>query len=300
MGCGMIKIPELSTDLNKLVQQAWEIREKNFSPLIEFDIPHDTMAVTLTGHYCSLNCAHCGGHYLKGMNTIDEAREKLTLEDNTSLLISGGCDKLGAVDFNKEMEFIKEVKEKSKKINMHVGLIEKDEIDKIAEFADCVSFDFVVDEETIKEVYGLKRTASDYIETYKNLKSKVKVIPHICIGLKGGEVTGEYEALKVLKELGIDGLVFIVFIPTPGTQYGDRKPPELEKVVEILAKARVDFPKIPIHLGCMRPKGKIRAQIEHYAVQCGVNKVVNPTTYGIKKAEELGLNIKYGRECCVL
>ncbi len=296
----MIKIQKLNSDLTQLMKQAWEIREKNFSPLIEFDIPQDTMTVSLTGSYCSLDCAHCGGYYLKEMNTIDEARKKLSLDHHTSWLVSGGCDQFGAVQFNEGMEFIKEARQRSKKINMHVGLIAQEQIAKIVSLVDCVSFDFVVDDETIKEVYGLKRTASDYIETYKSLRAAVKVVPHICIGLKGGEIQGEYEALKVLKELGLDELVFIIFIPTPGTRYADRTPLALEKVVEVLAKARIEFPDIPIHLGCMRPTGKLRAEIDYYGVQCGVNKIVNPTRYGIKKAEDLGLDIKYGRECCVL
>lgn len=282
------------------MDQAWAVRQKNFTPSIEFDIPSDTKAVSLTDDHCSLDCAHCGGHYLKGMTPISQLKDSMILEGSSSCLISGGCNKSGVVEFGRQLQFIKGLKEDSKKINMHVGLIEEEEIKKIVNLADCVSFDFVADDETIHEVYGLSRRASDYIRTYKNLRKYVKVLPHICIGLKGGEIRGEYESIRVLKEIGTDGLVFIVFIPTPGTRYAHKNPPKLENVVEILARARIEFPDIPIHLGCMRPKGRIRAEIDYYAIQCGINKLVNPTSYGVRRAEELGLSIAYGRECCVL
>lgn len=295
-----MEIEKLDEGLSTLMKEAWKVRQQNFSNSIEFDIPKNTMVISLTGQQCSLNCAHCGGHYLKGMATIEDGKNQCLLNKYTSCLISGGCNKQGVVEFNNNMKFIQYLRDKSKKINMHIGLVDEEQIKMISDLVDCVSFDFVADEETIKEVYGLSKDTKHYIETYKSLRKYTKVIPHICIGLKGGQVKGEYETLKILKDIGVDGLVFIIFIPTPDTTYQDRKPPKLEEILKLLAKARIDFPDVPIHLGCMRPKGKIRANIDYYAVQCGVNKIVNPTKYGIKSAEELGLEIKYGEECCVL
>ena len=88
------------------------------------------------------------------------------------------------------------------------------EISQIAGIADCVSFDFVGDDQTIHEVFGLQRTVDDYTQCYQNLRKQVKVMPHICIGLHGGEIRGEYRAVEILQELGIDALTFIIFTPT--------------------------------------------------------------------------------------
>lgn len=290
----------LSPELHQLVKRAWEVRCQNFPPVVQFDLPRQTTVVSLTGDKCSLNCAHCGGHYLKKMTPIEQAMAAVKAKRSTSCLISGGCNHGGSLDFGHHLDQIGKLKEAGRKLNMHVGLVSDSDMDRIARLADCVSFDFVVDDDTIKEVYGLECTGKDYIETYRKLRNVVKVLPHVCIGLKGGEIKGEYAALDKLQELGTEGLVFIVFTPTPGTRYTDRKPTPFPEVVRLLAMARIDFPSIPIHLGCMRPKGRLRAEIDYYAIECGVNKLVNPTGQAIKRAGELGLEIRYGEECCVL
>jgi len=283
----------------ELIERAWAVRRENFPPVIRFDLPRKTAAVSLTGPECALDCAHCGGNYLKAMTPIDRAFHRLGQTGAASCLISGGCNREGAVDFRDWMDHLRLLRKKAR-INIHAGLVKDEDMEALAQVADCVSFDFVADDETIREVYGLSRTAEDYIRIYRKLQTRVKVLPHICIGLKGGEISGEYKALKALRDLGAEGLVFIIFMPTPGTRYADRKPPALKDIVRILATARVEFPHIPIHLGCMRPKGSLRAEIDDYAVRCGVNKLVMPTPRGETRARELGLTITYGEECCVL
>jgi uncharacterized radical SAM superfamily protein len=157
----------------------------------------------------------------------------------------------------------------------------------------------VGDDETINEVYGLDRTVADYVETYQTLRRHTRVVPHITIGLRGGAIGHEYPAMEKLQELGVEGLVFIVFIPTPGTRYADRPPPSTEVVVSILAEARLRFPNTPLHLGCMRPHGEYRASLDPLAVRAGVNKIVSPAHEAVQLAEELGLSIVQSRECCV-
>ncbi|KXS40913.1 MULTISPECIES: radical SAM protein [unclassified Candidatus Frackibacter] len=293
-----MEIRRITSALQKKVKEAWEVRKENFPPFIQFDYPTETKPVSLTGNQCHLDCAHCGGHYLEHMDSLDSLAKQ---EKNkySSCLISGGCDSSGKIDFDAHLEELKHISN-DKKLNMHVGLVDEEEIPKISQIADSVSFDFIADQETIKEVYGLNRTVDDYIKAYQNLRKEMTVLPHICIGLKGGVIAGEYRALEILKELGAEGLVFIVFIPTKDTRYENCSPPILEEVIEVLTTARINFPDIPIHLGCMRPKGRYRAELDYYAVAAGVNKVVVPTSFGIKKAEELGLEIKKGEECCIL
>ncbi|MGB4213928.1 MAG: hypothetical protein WBK64_03680, partial [Dethiobacteria bacterium] len=40
---------------------------------VEFVFPRLTLPVSVTGRSCALNCAHCGGHYLQGMASLEEA-----------------------------------------------------------------------------------------------------------------------------------------------------------------------------------------------------------------------------------
>lgn len=296
-GVLMMKIRELSSSLRGVVELARGIREKNFQKKIYFSRPTLTTVISLTGNACDLDCAHCGGKYLEHMTTVEEAESLIRSKGSTSCLISGGCTQHGNVAL--DVSSIESVVD-GLKVNSHVGLISEEEMQTLATIVDCVSFDFLVDEDTIREVYHLEKTGLDYIQTYQMLRKYAKVMPHICIGLKGGEIKGEYRAIDTLVELGADGLVFIIFIPTKGTLYADRQPPDLEEVVKVLAYAREKFPTIPIHLGCMRPAGRYRAELDYYAVEVGVNKLVNPTPPAVRRAEELGYEIVVEQECCVL
>jgi uncharacterized radical SAM superfamily protein len=170
---------------------------------------------------------------------------------------------------------------------------------------DTVSFDVVGDATTIHEVYGLDKTVQDYANTYAMLRQYARVVPHITIGLLHGELGHERPALEMLAQLDLDSgkdmpaLVFIVFIPTPGTRYADFAPPQISQVALLLAQARQRFPKVPIHLGCMRPRGQYRAQLDPLAVRAGVNVLVSPSREAREMAEQLGLQVQQRRECCV-
>jgi len=277
------------------LERAWQVRLAHFPMAIEFDNPVDTAVISLTGAQCALDCAHCGGHYLRGMQPIWQAR----VDGTTSCLISGGCDALGRVPVTAHLDKIKAIRQ-GRVMNWHVGLIGEDEIRAIAPYVDIISFDFVGDDETIREVYGLDLTVEDYVQSYQLLRRYARVLPHITIGLRGGELAHEVRALEILGDLGVEGLVLIVFIPTAGTRYADRQPPEIGEVVDILVESRLRFPDKPLYLGCMRPRGRYRIELDPLAVRAGVNAIVNPAREAVRLAEKLGLAIRWGQECCVI
>ncbi len=285
--------------MEQMLNEAWQVRQNNFPNIIQLDFPAKTKSISVTGTECLLKCAHCNGHFLQTMEPISNWQENLDQEIK-SCLISGGCDREGRVPVSRYLPYIRGIKDSGRQINLHVGLQDEKEIEQLSEAADIISFDFVGDNETIREVYGLNKRVEDYILTYLRLRRKVTVIPHICIGLRGGQISGEYKALEILKELGAEGLVFIVFFPTDGTLYADREPAPLEEVIRILCKARIDFPDIPINLGCMRPKGRYRFELDRLALRSGVNRIVQPTPGVSALAEEMGLEVVRGEECCVL
>jgi uncharacterized radical SAM superfamily protein len=100
-------------------------------------------------------------------------------------------------------------------------------------------------------------------------------------------------------KVSVPAIVFIVFIPTPGTPYADFAPPKITEVALLLAEARQRFPAIPLHLGCMRPRGDYRSRLDPLAVRAGVNVVVSPSRKAREQAEQLDLQIIQTRECCV-
>ena len=104
---------------------------------------------------CDLMCDHCQGHFLEGMQCeIDEGAD--------SYLISGGCDTDGCIDF--DFDLLEDMKKEGKKINIHSGLVDEETAKKIGRVADCVSFDFIIDDKVLKDIYHLEKTGEDYIE----------------------------------------------------------------------------------------------------------------------------------------
>jgi len=283
------------SDLESKLARGWAVRRANFPDEITWSYPLDTAVLSLTGRECGLNCAHCGGHYLKGMRPIWEAEP----DGAPSCLISGGCDPAGRVPVLVHLDRVRAWRQ-GRRLNWHVGLITEAEMAAIAPLADVVSFDLVGDDETIREVYGLDRTVQDYVETYRLIRRYARTLPHITIGLRGGALGHEWPALDLLQEMGADGLVFLILIPTPGTRYADRQPPAPEAAADVLTEARLRFPATPIYLGCMRPKGPYRDELDPLAVRAGVNVVVSPARRARRLAAELGLAARETRECCVL
>lgn len=288
--------------LEALVKEAWEVRRAHFADEIFFDFPTLTESISLTGKSCALDCAHCGGHYLKGMSTVSEIQAQGSLNSNyvfRSALISGGCTLDGKVPFTQQLDFLHKLKQ-DVRLNFHVGLLDKQEILLLKDLANVVSFDFVADPETIQEVYGLKKGLEDYSRVYLALREVVPVMPHLTLGLRGGQWGGEEKALDALEELGLDGLIFNVFIPTPGTRYAQTLPLPVEEVIRFLAGARKRFPDLSLVLGCMRPKGRYRQILDEAAVALGLNRLVMPTPGARRLAGELGLRVIKGEECCAL
>lgn len=289
-------------ELDAFIRPAWEVRKAHFADEIFFDFPTLTESITLTGQACALNCAHCGGHYLKGMRSIPEIKAQGALNSNysfSSALISGGCTTEGKVPFTQQLDFLHQLKQRVR-LNFHVGLLDQDEILLLKDLANVVSFDFVADSATIEEVYGLKKGLEDYRRVYQELREVVPVMPHLTLGLRGGQWGGEEKALDALEELGLDGLIFNVFIPTPGTRYALKQPLPVEEVIRFLAGARRRFPDLSLALGCMRPKGRYRQTLDEAAVALGLNRLVMPTPGARRLAGELGLRVIRGEECCAL
>lgn len=260
--------------------------------------PKKTASLSVTGRACSLNCAHCGGHYLRHMlppglwHTLDPAIIK-------SCLISGGCDPSGRVPVLSHKQELLELS-RNFSLNFHVGLVTGEEAREIALMASVISFDFVVDDATIREVYGIQRSGDDYIQTYQMLRNSARVIPHICVGLLGGKVSGEYAAIDALCQLGAEAIVFLVLIPTLGTKYSGISPPPVNEVVGVMQYAMKAMPGTPIYLGCMRPRGRYRAEIDQAAVRLGVSRIVAPAHEAVMLAEKYGFRVTWGDECCVL
>jgi lipoyl synthase len=274
-------------------QQAWQARNDSFAPSIGFVRPNRTLPISLTGTYCALDCAHCGGHYLSGMTSIDDA----TAGGATSCLISGGCDTKGAVPVASHIGKLSSL-HRGRLFNWHVGMVSGDSMDRIAALVDVVSFDIVGDDATIREVYGIDYTANDYFRAYRSLRRRFIVVPHLTLGLRAGQFSGEHAALTNLSASPPEALVLLVFVPTAGTRFAQCAPPDRGRVADYLLQARLTLPQTQLYLGCMRPGGRYRTELDPLAVRSGVNKIVNPAPSAVQLADDLGLQIRWEYECC--
>lgn len=277
----------------------WELRRRNFPAELLVSRPQQTQSISVTGTACALRCAHCGGHYLQHMTALSavETAEDLT---GTSCLVSGGCNLEGQVVVGEHLSKLAALKGR-RRYNFHVGLVEAEAIKALAPLADVVSFDFVGDDTTIRETLKLNKTVADYVECYRNLRKYcAHVAPHICIGLHGGQLGGEREALRLLAANGVEQLIFLVLVPTKLTEYAQCRPPSVAQVVSILAEARQLLPTTPLWLGCMRPGGRYRQELDVAALEAGINGIVQPSKAALERAAELGLTMKISEECCVL
>jgi len=295
-----MELPALGREKDHILRKAWEIRCSSFPPEVTFCIPEKTRTVSLTGTHCSLNCAHCGGRHLEHMVTLDAVDGETCGAE--SLLISGGFDSHGKVPFHNHVEQLFELK-KHYKLNMHTGIVSREEARLAAQAANILSFDFTADERIIRDVYGLSASVLDYINSYSYLveaAGKERVVPHITLGLYHGRLTRELDAVKNLGKVGLSRLVILIFVPTRGTRFQALSPPPVLETAELLARVRVALPGTPIYLGCMRPGGRYRQHLDRLALTAGVNKLVVPHRDLREYARELGLNVNNSEECCVL
>lgn len=276
-----------------------------------------TIAMSLTGTYCELKCKHCNAQYLKGMLTKEQTLKAIESRPGyyKSVLVSGGSTKEGKVPVVQNLRFIKKLYKMGLKLNFHTGLLERDEILKIKPYASRISFDFIYDDEVIKNVYGLtEKTKEDYEKTYLLMRRLVggrienkegypssKVVPHYTIGLNCGKITkGDFDTISELAYLKPTLLVIDVFIPTKGTPFENCPPPPLEGVREILDKARRRLTRTTMFLGCMRPFGEYREKLDLMAYELGVKGFVKPSRPLIEKVKNSGEKIVIKEECCAL
>ena len=256
--------------------------------------PQKTLSISVTGTSCSQNCAHCESHYLKGMTPL----EKVHLHNGfSSILLSGGSNKQGAVPIKENIQEILKLSE-NLRLNIHPGFQSPKNLKDLADRNPIISFDLPGNNEAIQDILKLPYSAEDYQELYLEYSKEFNVVPHITIGLNRGENSDEEKTLKFLEKYPPKQLVFIVFRPTPKTSLADCPSPSIERVLEVMKKAK----QLPatIKLGCMRPAGNYRKHLDTLAFLNGVNSIVMPHPKFIEILQNNNFPITKFNECCAL
>lgn len=266
---------------------------------ISFVYPKRTEPVSITGKGCALSCAHCNGHYLEHMRDVFHSREDEKKGDIGSYLVSGGCNEKGAVPLRENISLLRELSDRHRVV-AHTGLIDREDAAVIAPFIDSASFNVIGHDATIREVYGIDKTVEDFIDSYNGLRGHIRTFPHITIGLHEGRIVGEYNAVDMLSEAGCEAVVFNIFIPTPGTSFANARPPQIQEALDVIAYAKKQLNGAEIYVGCIRPRGSYRNEFDSACIKAGVDRIVMPSRNARELAQEMGLDISYKEECCVL
>lgn len=307
--------------INQLIEKAWAVR-KTHSPAIYFSAPsakhysnkyhsnqpNSFVNLSVTGSECGCRCAHCGGKLLNTMIPVKTNEEMRSVIDRLldrgcrGILVSGGSYANGEVPLRRFVGAMRYAKERGLKVLAHGGLIAPGTAAELKEAGvDQVLLDVIGHERTIREVYHLDRKPGDYLESMLACqKVGLAIAPHVVIGLHFGRVLGEFEALEMIKEARPQTLVLVILTPTCGTEMADLEPPSIEEAALVIGTARVDNPDTPLTLGCARPPGRYRREIEKVAVDCGVNAIAYPDEATVEYARGRGLTTVFSEECCSL
>ena len=298
--------------LARLAEECWRLRLlrhgrelQAFRPGVRFP------AISITGTRCELRCKYCSGRYLKGMIPAETPEElwrvcvSLAERGAEGVLLSGGYTREAVLPIRPFLRTLRAIKEQlGLTLAIHPGLVDYGLAEELAAAGvDIALCELIGDRATVREALGIDRGPEDYMASLLALREAgvPYLAPHVCLGIWGGELAGELNALKIAREAKPEVLVLIVFIPTRGTPYADRRPPELADVAKLMAISRLMFPDVPVALGCMRPRRPpYRERLDVMAVELGLNRIALPARAAVRAAEERGLAVKWRDVCCAV
>jgi uncharacterized radical SAM superfamily protein len=265
-------------------------------------------AFSITAGACGLNCDHCQKKILEPMipatnpEMLDtRVRHLIENENLNGFLLSGGSNKRNEINYMRYLPVVEKLKADfpDLKVAVHSALM-KEQQAKAMESAgvDTVMMDVIGANETIEQVYKLKRPVEDFEETLAALCStSMEVSPHIVIGLHYGQILGEANALDIVSRYPVTALVLVVIMPfyaKPGTFVT----PDTTDVGEIFLEARKRLPDQQVLLGCARPPGMHKRVTDAYAIMAGLDGIAFPAEGAVSVAHSIGRPFEQAHSCC--
>lgn len=266
------------------------------------------VSISVTGTACALACEHCKTHVLEGMaalprfdGSLFDLCCELAERGARGVLVSGGCDRRGRVPLLSHIpDLIRVRRELGFTIRVHPGLPDEETVAGLAEAdVEGAMVDIIGDDATIHQVYHLDATTAEYEAVLERLERYgVPAVPHIILGLHFGQMRGERAALDMIVRHARKFLVLVILLPLTGTPMVGVTPPPVTEIADFFALARQALPNTPVMLGCARPLGKIKIEIDRAAVDAGLNGIAYPAEGIVAYARERGLQPKFVDACC--
>jgi uncharacterized radical SAM superfamily protein len=305
----------MTSEDERLFDEAFRTTRTNHGKEITFYLPgmirYEDLrgrypAVSITGNQCELQCEHCKGRLLDPMIQVTEkddlVQRALDLHKRGAhgILLSGGSDRQGRLPWPKYAEAIRKISETTGLfLSAHVGFpdLETCRLLKKSGVRQAL-LDVMGDELTAQQVYHLEglQTVKKALESVS--QSGLQMAPHIVVGLHYGRVKGEEEALRILSRHHPVVLVVVVLTGLKGTPMAEIKPPSPLDVARLIAKARLLMPRVPISLGCERPRNQEGMEMEKLALRAGITRMAVWSEEAIEEALRLGLSARFQSTCC--
>jgi uncharacterized radical SAM superfamily protein len=186
------------------------------------------------------------------------------------------------------------------RIAVHTALVDAVTAQRMEEAGiDVAMMDVIGAQETVQQVYHLKRPVADFEETLAHLTAtRMKVVPHIVIGLHYGRFLGERHALDIVVRHRPDALVLVVVMPMYANPRRPFAVPDVHEVGRFFLDARAALPGVPLLLGCARPPGRAKTVIDAYAVMAGMSGIAHPSEGVVELAVRLGRPAQATATCC--
>jgi uncharacterized radical SAM superfamily protein len=229
--------------------------------------------------------------------------QRLQASGTEGILVSGGSNRTGGVPLLPHVNAMRRVRDElGMRVIVHSGVVSPRLAAGLVEAGvDGVMLDIIGADETIREVYHLDLTADDFERSLALLaEHRLRIIPHIVLGLHYARLVGEWRALEMIRRYPVSTLILVVLTPLVGTPMAHLKPPPLEDVVEFFGTARHAMPDTKVNLGCGRPMGKMKQEMDRAAIDQGLNGIAYPADGAIEYARERGLEPELYEYCCSL
>lgn len=265
-------------------------------------------AISITGGDCKLQCDHCKGKILAPMipaHTAEDlwriVNEKIALGAR-GMLLTGGSNHRNEVEYDPYYPTLRRIKNAFPhfRIALHTALVDEDTVQRM-EYAgiDTAMLDVIGAQDTITQVYHLRRSVDDFERTLEVLTaSRMQVVPHIIIGLHYGKMLGEWNALAMLQRHSPSAVVLVVAMPFYASPQRPFATPDSLAVGRFFRTARQALPDTPLLLGCARPPGRAKLEIDSYAVMAGLNGLAHPSEGMTELASRLGRTTSISPSCC--
>ncbi len=271
--------------------------------------PRRFLPVSVTGSACALSCDHCQSKVLEGMVSVRAEEDlfalarRLRAQGSEGLLVSGGSTRTGGVPLLAHLKHVPRIREElGMKVIVHSGVVSPELAAGLADSGvDGVMLDIIGADETIHDVYHLDLTVADFDRALGLLAGQgLRIIPHIVLGLHYGRFLGEHRALEIVASHPVSTIILVVLVPLVGTPMAKVPPPPVGDVVDFFATTRLAAPDTPVNLGCARPLGPMKTDLDQAAIDNGLNGIAYPAEGAIAYAESRGLAPRLFEYCCSL